>query len=109
MYQLRSRTFSCKANFKSKYEKETLACQLCDSNEDDQKHILECSEIKEHFKGDKFIIRYNQLFSNIEDQTLFIKVFSELITLRSRLLEEKEESASAPKHYPSMVLTKHTF
>ena len=83
LFQLRTRTFNCKANFKSQYG-DNLSCLLCDA-EDNQSHLLLCSRTTVGVSLDG--IAYNDIFGTIEKQVKVTKALSKVTRNRKILLE----------------------
>ena len=78
-----------KDNFKHKYEND-LSCDLCGEYED-QQHLLECKVLIENWKSlyNDSIIKYEDLFSTENKQLSAVKLFSEVLKTRQKLLDEQ--------------------
>ena len=66
LYALRSRSTECKVNFKQKYLNSDLLCQLCKQENEDQQHLLECSQIVSNVNTAEVVegrIEYCDIFS----------------------------------------------
>ena len=80
LFQLRTYSYNCKANFKNKY-KENLLCNFCNM-EDNQEHLINCSIVNK----DKSL-EYRYIFGSIEEQVKIIKHLKEVDTKR-KLFDE---------------------
>ena len=78
-----------KDNFKHKYEND-LSCDLCGEYED-QQHLLECKVLIENCKSlyNDSIIKYEDIFSTENKQLSAVKLFSEVLQTRQKLLDEQ--------------------
>ena len=80
LFQLRTYSYNCKANFKNKY-KDNLLCNFCNM-EDNQEHLINCSIVNK----DKSL-EYRYIFGSIEEQVKIIKHLKEVDTKR-KLFDE---------------------
>ena len=78
-----------KDNFKQKYE-DNMSCDACGEYED-QQHLLECKILIENCKSlyDDSTIRYEDLFSTVNTQLSTVKLFTEVLQTRQKLLDEQ--------------------
>ena len=88
LFQLRTRMYPVKANFKNHYKDEKLLCKFCAFGISDQQHQLECVVLT------KFIpelscttVEYADIFGSVDDQLAAIKLFVEITNQRNILLE----------------------
>ena len=91
LFELRTRMFNCKENFKNNYKNESfLHCQLCLVALDNQSHLLNCFVLKNSIPElrDNANIVYKDLFGSIDKQVKFVKLISKVIKTRSILLEK---------------------
>ena len=51
LHALRSRMTDCKVNFKNRYREDDLLCNLCSTENQDQKHLLKCTVIIRKLKS----------------------------------------------------------
>ena len=73
LFKFRTRMYSVKANFSTKYENNML-CDLCTSAECTQQHLLQCPVIKEFIPEIKSsTVKYEYLFGNIEEMKQIVK------------------------------------
>ena len=88
LFQLRSRMYPVKCNFKNKFL-DDLNCDLCRMNNDNQEHLLNCKVLKnakpEIFQNSK--VEYNHIFEDTDNQIEAAKLFYKVSTLREKLLE----------------------
>ena len=73
IYLMRSKTISCKSNFKSLYNTNVL-CDLCMNHPDDQRFFTQCEVIKQNLPKTVILdnISHDQLFGNSTEQKKFI-------------------------------------
>ena len=79
-----------KANFRSKYPNNIL-CPLCRKETDDQQHILECSVLKRKFEIRETVANkceYEDIFVDYKKQKQITHLFSKLIKIRNKLVDE---------------------
>ena len=90
LFQLRTRSFDCKANFKNKY-KHQLACSIC-SMEDDQIHLLNCKQTTTDIdlKG----VKYSDIFGTSEQQIKIAKVMMQIVRKRKLLIRKSSNLGS---------------
>ena len=93
LFQLRTRSFDCKANFKNKY-KNQLACSICDM-EDDQMHLLNCKQTTTDIdiKG----VKYSDIFGTTEQQIKIAKVMMQIMKNR-KILQRKSSNPGSQVH-----------
>ena len=86
LFQLRTRTFNCKANYSNLYNSE-LACSLC-QEEDNQQHLLHCDSttVGVDLEG----VQYNHIFGRVEQQVIVIKIMKKITTKRTILLKSSK-------------------
>ena len=88
LFQLRSRMFPVKCNFKNKFL-EDLYCDLCREDIDNQEHLLSCKILKnarpEIFQ--KTQVEYKHIFEDKDKQIKAAELFHKLAILREELLE----------------------
>ena len=90
LHALRSRYVNVKANFSSKYQNNML-CPLCLLNNDDQKHILECSVLKGKFQTQETNLYrnvYEDIFAGPGKQKGKTHLFVQLLKIRNSLLDD---------------------
>ena len=98
LYALRSRYLNVKANFRSKYPNNIL-CPLCQNETDDQQHILDCSVLKRKFETRETVTNqceYEDIFADHKKQKEITHLFSKLIKIRNKLVDENLCLVSAP-------------
>ena len=90
LFQLRTRSFDCKANFKNKYNNQ-LACSICNM-EDSQMHLLNCKQTTTdiHMKG----VKYSDIFGTTEQQIKIAKVLMQIVKNRKILLRKSSNFGS---------------
>ena len=64
-----------------------IQCRLCKSTSDSQCHIMLCPVLKEHISWDQNI-KYADIYGTLEEQVQVTRVYSSLMEMRERLLEE---------------------
>ena len=106
LYALRSRATDCKANFKQKYLHTNLIYVLCNSEYEEQQHILTCKVLLQELKSGEVAdggIRYEDLFSeDVKKQKQVTALFKELLELRNNMVE-KTNSQEAPSNTSVML------
>ena len=93
LFKFRTRTFNCRANYKSQYGSE-LACQIC-QNEDDQPHILLCNKTIEGINLGN--VQYEHIFGTTAQQIKITKILK-LITNKRMLLLKKSSIPGSQAH-----------
>ena len=83
LFQLRTRTFNCKANYKNQYG-DNISCILCGS-EDNQLHLLLCSRTTAGVNTDS--VAYEDIFGTLEKQVRVTKVMKKVTRNRKIILE----------------------
>ena len=74
IFRLRCRMTQAKVNLKGKYD--TLECGACQLEEENQEHILECSELNKNRNKEK--VRYEKIFNGtVEEKLEIAKLFEE--------------------------------
>ena len=95
LFALRSRYIDCKANFKSKYHNGDLLCQVCAKSEENQNHLLECDILNRKLKSEDIIkekAEYNDIFKDVKKQKVIVTLFSKLLEIRKKILNEQQLS-----------------
>ena len=89
LHALISRSTEVKENFKQKYVHSNLLCSLCQSENEDQKHILQCSVILNNYRTkdvSRGKVEYGNIFTNdVSKQKEITSVYIELFEIRRRL------------------------
>ena len=91
--KMRIRETNVKMNYKGNYE--NLDCSVCNQENESQKHIIQCSEIKKHKNDMTKIIEYEKLFGeNVRIQKEIFNCFMENMKIKSELekIIEREET-----------------
>ena len=102
LHALRSRTTECRAKFKQKYIHSNILCTLCQLENEDQQHILQCSIILREYNSDEVAqssVKYDDIFSeDVHKQKEATSLFLKLFEIRKKLNEDKtsqEDPSSA--------------
>merc|ERR1711872_297249 len=86
-------------NFKNRFKIEDLLCNLCKSENQDQKHLLQCSVVNRKLKSShvtKQKIEYEDIYSdNVNKQKEVTSLFVEIFNIKNKL-ETEENSQLAP-------------
>ena len=90
LFQLRTRSFDCTANFKNKY-KNQLACSIC-SMEDNQMHLLDCKQTTTDI--DLNGVKYSDIFGTSEQQIKIAKVMMQIVRKRKLLIRKSSNLGS---------------
>ena len=86
LFQSRTRMLECRVNFRNRYKNEDLLCPLKCGSLDDQKHILECSEIDVNAIIDQEIPEYEDLFGNdVKKQTKVASILQNKYRKRKKM------------------------
>ena len=86
IFKIRSRMTSVKTNFRGKYD--NFECDLCKEEDKNQKHILECKEIKKKIKVKIELPEYSELYKgNIRKQLEIAKAFLENMKIKEDLMK----------------------
>ena len=99
LHALRAKTTNCKMNFKNRFKIEDLLCNLCESEDQDQEHLLQCSVVIRKLKSShvtKQKIEYEDIYSdNVNKQKEVTSLFVEIFNIKNKL-ETEENSQLAP-------------
>ena len=60
IFEIRSRVTKVKSNLRGNYE--NLECRICKKEEESQKHVYECDEIRKISKSNDKIVEYEKIF-----------------------------------------------
>ena len=81
---LRSRVTKVKLNLRGNYE--NLECRICKKEEESQKHVYECDEIRKIRKSNDKIVEYEKIFGeNLRLQKEIAKYFAENMKIVSNV------------------------
>ena len=83
LFQLRTRSYDCKANFRNLY-KNQLACFIC-GQEDNQPHLLSCTATTQGL--DLTNVQYSDIFGTIEKQVRITKILMQISNRRKAILK----------------------
>ena len=88
-FRWRTKMIDAKMNFKNMYLDTT--CSLCQNEEDTIRHHLECRVLMEHcselFFNDR-IVRYEDIFGNLQKQLRAVNLFEKVMKKREELLDK---------------------
>ena len=91
LFRFRTRMFNVKNNFRNQYRSTNLLCPLCETCDDSQEHLFECSKIKDDISTDQPTnISYSDLFTNDCNRLLQVSQLLEEI-IQKRVGEESLE------------------
>ena len=97
LHALRSRTTNCKMNFKNKYNQDNLLCDLCCTENQDQKHLLRCKEIERKLNSQQLTknrMEYENIYSSdVNKQKEITSLFIDLFKIKNELEQEKCQQA----------------
>ena len=90
LYNLRCQSvWGIRNNFHRQYQ--DIKCQLCMTEIDSQSHVLQCSVLKKHASPMQSTdIHYNLIYGSLEDQVTITTLYSSLLEVRNRLLDERQ-------------------
>ena len=89
IFRLRSRMTDVKLNFRGMHE--TLECDICNEEDESQKHLIECSEILKKKENNVKPPEYEKIFGeNVREQLEVAKACIENIKIRKKMLEVKK-------------------
>ena len=88
LFKIRSRMVKIKRNFPNQY-KQDLLCVFGCKEEETQEHLLNCEPIIDVLEDKNALAEceYSDLFENTKEQLQTVKVFSEILRIRNKLLE----------------------
>lgn len=70
---------------------ESYECTACETEEESQKHILECKEILKRNKDLKEIPVYEKIFEgNISQQINIAKIFKENMQIKEKMMKNEK-------------------
>ena len=92
LFRLRSKTVDVKENFKNAYLNNDMLCQLCKLVRCTQSHVIQCPKlITEIIVDSQCQLSENDIYGNVDQQLLYVKVYKEFWDLRTRILEERKK------------------
>ena len=101
LHALRSKTSNCKMNFKNRYGKDDLLCNLCFLENQDQQHILRCIVLQRKLRTSQIAqkkIAYEDLYSNdVYKQKAITSLFIELFKIKSVIEDDSSQPARSTK------------
>ena len=107
LHALRAKTTNCKMNFKNRFKVGDLLCNLCENENQDQKHLLQCSVVKRKLKSShvaKQKIEYENIYSDdLNKQKEITSLFLEIFNIKNRL-ETEENSRLAPSTVDTVLV-----
>ena len=91
LFKIRTGHIECKSNFKHMYKDKSTKCSICQKHEDDQKHIVECINIRAKLRSTGILrenILYEDIYSdNIQKQKAITVVYKECLEIRGTLIK----------------------
>ena len=86
LFKLRSRMLDVKTNFENLYEQDLL-CRTCRKPDaiEKENHLLECDMLKSEAETESVV--FDDVFGNIEKQTIAIKAFNAVLRKREVLIK----------------------
>ena len=90
LFKLRSKTLNLKMNFPSQHS--NLMCKVCKLFPESQSHLLQCPQIVEKLQllSLNKKIDENHIYGNVEKQEVIVKLYMQIMKIRSELLDEEE-------------------
>ena len=90
LFKLRTRMFPVKENFKNKIKKhgQNFNCEICKTEKDTQKHLLQCQVLKAivpELNDTK--VKYEDIFGNTNQMVKAGKLFKKVSKARIKILE----------------------
>ena len=102
LHALRSRTTNCKMNFKNKYNQDNLLCDLCCTENQDQKHLLRCKEIARKLNSQQLTknrMEYENIYSSdVNKQKEITSLFIDLFKIKNELEQDTCQQAPSIIH-----------
>ena len=99
LFRLRSKTLDVKMNFPKQYEYESKLCAVCKLFPESQSHLLQCPEIAPKLKlvslSDDIIEEKEIYNSDVRKQHSIVRIFSNVLEIRNKILEERKINESA--------------
>ena len=91
LFNLRTRMFNCKANFKNQYQ-DDIWCNLCKFFVDCQSHLLQCPVLKACVPElrNNLTVKYEDIFLSVDFQVKAVKLLVKVIECRELLLNQKK-------------------
>ena len=84
IFKMRSRVSDVKSNFKGKDE--NFTCNICENEDETQKHIIDCPLINKERKDYEKPPEYEELYQrNIQNQLKIVKHFLENMKIKKKL------------------------
>ena len=91
LFKIRTGYIECKSNFKHMYKDKSTKCSICQKHEDDQKHIVECINIRDKLRSTGILrenILHEDIYSdNIQRQKAITVVYKECLEIRGTLIK----------------------
>ena len=100
LFKIRTEFTDCKINFKHMNREGSMKCPLCKEYEDDQKHIIECTYIRNNISSNDILernIAYEDIYSDNDHKKKAITVvFDQCLKIREKLMNNlpKEQNLS---------------
>ena len=89
IFKLRSRMTDVKLNLRGMHE--TLECDICNEEDESQKHLLECSEILKKKESNVKSPEYEKIFGeNVREQLEVAQACIENLKIIKKMLEVKK-------------------
>ena len=89
IFKMRSRMTDVKTNFRGKYD--SFECELCNEEDENQKHMIECREILKHKKTNIKPPDFDELFKgNFKKQLEIAQTFLESMKIKEKLKKKLE-------------------
>ena len=86
IFQLRSRVTQVKMNYRKMHER--LECEICELEDETQKHVYECTKLLDMNKNIDKIPTYENIFDgNVMDQLEIAKIFKQNMEMRDSTLK----------------------
>ena len=89
LFSLRSRSFDVKSNYKTLF-KDNMSCRICrdpNSYEDEDHTFFRCSDLKHDSDTNTHDIKFEDIYSDLENQIRAIKYFRNIADKRKIILE----------------------
>ena len=90
VFQLRSEMTNVKMNFKGMYSE--FECEICEKENETQKHMLECKELLQMENNEKNVPEYEKLFNgNVKEKIEIARKFKQNMKIRENVMKRKRK------------------
>ena len=91
VFQLRTAMTDVKVNFKGMHSE--FECEICEEEDETQKHMFECKELLHMENYEKIDLKYEKIFhGNVKEKIEIARKFKQIMKIRENVRKGKEKS-----------------